>query len=267
VVCADEADRKKSRLFQFAGISMHKPLIGITPDRSDPAVNPESCFFVRRNYCGAVADAGGAPVVLPYQAESVERYLDLIEGLVITGGMFDVDPASYGMPSKYPEELTLKADRTCFERALLRGALARNMPVLGICGGMQLIAIEMGAKLIQHIPSEVDTDIEHKQEAPCSTATHHARIKPGSLLHSILGVAECEVNSLHHQSVMGGNENLLVGAVAPDGVIEAIEVPHKSLCIGVQWHPEYGANPWDKRLFEEFVGAARAYSPFTAARR
>lgn len=240
---------------------MRKPLIGITPDRNESAENIESFFFVRRNYCAAVADAGGIPLVLPYQMEAVERYLDTIQALVVTGGMFDVDPASYGMPSRYPEELTLKADRTRFERAMLRGALERDMPVLGICGGMQLIAIELGAKLIQHIPSEIDTDIEHKQEQSCSRATHVIEVRPGTLLHKILGTRECAVNSLHHQSVMGGNGNLQVAAVATDGVIEAVEVPGRPFCLGVQWHPEYRVNAHDENIFEALVDAAGAFAP------
>jgi putative glutamine amidotransferase len=240
---------------------MRKPLIGITPDRSESAENIESYFFIRRNYCTAVADAGGIPLVLPYQMEAVDRYLDTIQALVVTGGMFDVDPATYGMPSHYPDELTLKADRTRFERAMLHGALKRNMPVLGICGGMQLLAIEMGAKLIQHIPSEIDTDIEHKQEQPCSRAAHAIEVRPGTLLHKILGTGECVVNSLHHQSVMGGNGNLQVAAFAADGVIEAVEVPGRPFCVGVQWHPEYRVNAHDKNLFEALVEAAGAFVP------
>lgn len=243
---------------------MRKPLIGITPDRNESEDDIESIFFVRRNYCSAVADSGGIPLVLPYRMEAVERYLDTIQALVVTGGMFDVDPASYGMPSQYPDELTLKADRTRFEHAMLRGALERNMPVLGICGGMQLLAIEMGAKLIQHIPSEIDTDIEHKQDAPCSRAAHAIEVLPGTLLHTILGTRECAVNSLHHQSVMGGNAGLKVAAMAADGVVEAVEVPGRPFCLGVQWHPEYRANACDRNIFEALVRAAVEFAQVAA---
>lgn len=235
---------------------MNKPLIGITPDRNDVAANAEAHFFVRRNYCSAVAEAGGVPFIVPYQMEMVERYLDTIDGLVVTGGMFDVDPAAYGMPSKYPDELTLKADRTAFERAMLRGALERDLPVLGICGGMQLIAIEMGAKLFQHIPSEIRTDIEHKQAQSCEVGTHRILLQEESRLRRILGTGECFVNSLHHQSVMNGTARLRVAALADDGVVEAVEVPDMALCVGVQWHPEYGANPSDTKLFAELVRVA-----------
>jgi putative glutamine amidotransferase len=235
------------------------PIIGITPDRNDSATNIESYYFVRRNYCDAIVRAGGIPLILPYQHDKLDAYADLIQGLLVTGGMFDVDPEFYGMPPKFPEELTLKADRTHFERAMLQGALARDMPIVGVCGGMQLIAVEMGAKLIQHIPSEIETDVEHKQEVPCDVATHRININEKSMLRGILGTAHCDVNSLHHQSVMAGNDNLRVAATAEDGVVEAVEVPGRSLCIGVQWHPEYLANPWDQNLFTAFISAAKSY--------
>lgn len=235
---------------------MMRPIIGITPDRSDSATNIESYYFVRRNYCDAILRAGGIPVILPYQQENLAPIVDLIDGLLVTGGMFDVDPEIYGMSPKFPEELTLKTDRTVFERTMLQAALETNMPILGVCGGMQLIAVEMGAKLIQHIPSEIETDVEHKQEVPCDVATHRIHICEKSRLYEILGTAHCDVNSLHHQSVMAGNGHLLVAAMADDGVVEAVEVPGRSLCIGVQWHPEYLANPWDQHLFDAFIEAA-----------
>lgn len=235
---------------------MTKPIIGISPDRNDLPENIESHFFVRRNYSAAVSECGGTPIVLPYQIDLVNQYLDLVDGIVLTGGMFDVDPALYGMGAKFPDQMTLKEDRTDFEQALLRGALARNMPVLGICGGMQLIAVEMGAKLFQHIPSEINTPIEHKQSQPCNVAAHRIRVMRGSRLHQILGVDECEVNSLHHQSVMGGNARLRVGAIADDGVIESIEVADMPFCVGVQWHPEYFVNAWERDIFAGLVKAA-----------
>ena len=239
---------------------MNKPVIGITPDRNAVSEDIEAHFFVRRNYCAAVAESGGTPLVLPYQMELAEHYLDLVDGIVLTGGMFDVDPAVYGMTAQHPGTMTLKEDRTQFERALLRGALARNMPMLGICGGMQLIAVELGAKLFQHIPSDIGTPIEHKQSEQCNVGTHRINVLKGSRLHQILGVDSCEVNSLHHQSVMGANLQLRVGAVAEDGVIEAIEASDQAFCLGVQWHPEYFVNAGERNLFVALVKAAQEAS-------
>lgn len=236
---------------------MKQPIIGITPDRSDVAGNIEAQYFVRRNYCAAVAGGGAVPLVLPYQPELVTRYLDLIDGLVITGGMFDIDPARYGMPAHFPETSLLKDDRTNFEQAMLRGALARDLPVLGICGGMQLIAVELGARLVQHIPSEIAGCAEHKQRAPCDAASHRISVQPGSLLRRIVGGGEGTVNSLHHQAVQAGGGLLCVVACAEDGVAEAVEVDGQSFCLGVQWHPEYLINGWERKLFAALAWAAR----------
>ncbi len=235
---------------------MSQPRIGITPDRSDPRENIESHFFVRRNYCDAVADGGGVPLVLPYRVELIDAYLDQLDGIVLTGGMFDIDPALYGMGPADPSAMALKEDRTGFERAILRGALARDLPLLGICGGMQLIAVEMGAQLFQHLPADVGTRIEHKQSAPCKLGAHAVNLVDGSRLRRIFGVGRCEVNSLHHQAVMAGNAMLRVAAVADDGVVEAVEVDGQAFCVGVQWHPEYRVNACEANLFAALVRAA-----------
>lgn len=242
---------------QNSMISSRKPMIGVTPDRNAPPSEIESQFFVRRNYCAAITASGGAALILPYDMDAVELYLDQIDGLMITGGMFDVDPAIYGMPALYPGKMLLKEDRTGFEQALLRGALQRDMPVLGICGGMQLIAVELGGKLLQHIPSDVDTDLEHKQVMDCDTASHVIHITRESRLHAILGVDSCQVNSLHHQSVMGATDRIDVTAVAEDGVVESIEIPDRKFCLGVQWHPEYLVNDSEQNIFRALVTAAQ----------
>lgn len=244
---------------------MNQPVIGISPDCNDLSEGIESHFFVRRNYASAIAESGGLPIVLPYRLELVEHLLDLVDGIVLTGGMFDIDPALYGASARHPEKMALKPDRTRFELALLRGALARDMPVLGICGGMQLIAVEMGAALVQHIPSEIAQAIEHKQHAPCDIATHGVRITPGSRLHRILGIDGCKVNSLHHQAVLRGNTRLQTSAVADDDVIEAIEVTDRRFCVGVQWHPEYLINPEERNLFAALVAAAASTATAAAA--
>lgn len=240
-------------------------MIGITPDRSAEASDAEAHYFVRRNYCGAIAAAGGAPLVLPYEPESVGQYLDSVSGLLVTGGMFDITPALYGQTARHPEHMLLKADRTAFEQAMLQGALARRLPVLGICGGMQLVAVAAGAELVQHIPTEVAGALEHKQAGPCSRPSHGVLLQPGSRLHRIAGVGQGRVNSLHHQSVKPGHAHLRVAAVAEDGVIEAVELDEQPFCLGVQWHPEYLVNDWERRLFAAFVEAAGTYAARTAA--
>ncbi len=235
---------------------MSRPIIGITPDRDDSEENIESHFFIRRNYCSAIAAGGGIPVVLPYRMDAINDYLDMLDGIVLSGGMFDIAPALYGETSRHQDQVTLKDDRTRFELAMLRGALEKDIPVLGICGGMQLIAVELGAVLHQHLPSDLATQTEHKQQAPCNEDTHRILINGGSRLHQILGVDACRVNSLHHQAVVEKNHRFNVGAIAEDDVIESIEAPAYSFCVGVQWHPEYFINDCERNLFTALIGAA-----------
>lgn len=244
---------RKNGTYHDKGTYMIRPIIGITADRSDESNNIESHFHVRRNYCAAVSAAGGLPVVLPYDMEAVNEYSQFIDGLIVTGGMFDIDPAEYGMTARHPDKVTVKRDRTNFERALLRRALGRDLPILGICGGMQLIAVELGAKLHQHLPSDIATDIEHKQFESCSIGTHRIRIEAGTYLHRILGTDTLVINSLHHQAVISGNKVLHISATADDGVIESIEVPGQTFCLGVQWHPEYLVNASEGNIFAELV--------------
>ncbi|GGC88422.1 gamma-glutamyl-gamma-aminobutyrate hydrolase family protein [Undibacterium terreum] len=238
---------------------MTRPLIAITPDRSDNIQHIESTYFIRRNYCSAIAKAGGTAIILPYQMDAIDHYLDLADGLVLSGGMFDISPALYGAASKYPQQVSLKPDRTDFETAILQGALARNIPILGICGGMQLIAVAKGASLHQHLPSDIATTIEHKQQ-PCDQPAHRITVHQGSLLHQILDVDELHINSLHHQAVAQDNieagAGVRVSAVADDGVVEAIEVQGHPFCVGVQWHPEYAVNTCESNLFSALVRAA-----------
>lgn len=235
---------------------MSRPVIGITPDSSGSPENSEANFFIRRNYCSAIAEGGGTAIVLPYRMDAVYDYLNQVDGILLSGGMFDIAPALYGAVSKYPAQVSLKDDRTRFELAMLRAALEKGIPVLGICGGMQLIAVELGAGLHQHLPADLPTPIEHKQQAPCNAGTHRVAITRGSLLHRILGVDECRVNSLHHQAVIEKNHRFQVAAVADDGVIEAIEAPGHSFCLGLQWHPEYFVNQCERNIFTELVRAA-----------
>ena len=134
---------------------MSLPLIGITLD-SEPAGGWSKMpwYAVRQNYCAAVAEAGGLPLALPHEPELAPAYLDRIDGLLVTGGAFDVDPALFGAPTKHATVKT-KDRRTAFEIAMVKGALDRDLPILGICGGEQLLAVALGGTLIQHIPDEV----------------------------------------------------------------------------------------------------------------
>lgn len=213
-------------------------------------------YALRENYCGAVAQSGGLPIPLPHEPELAQRYLDLIDGLLITGGAFDVDPSMYGA-SDIHDTVVTKGKRTQFEWAMTEGALKRDMPILGICGGQQLLHVVMGGKLIQHIPDSYPDCLAHEQPNPRNEAGHAVRIKAGTLLHDIVGTDEMHVNSAHHQAVADKPEGIIINALAPDSVLEGIEAPEKRFCLGVQWHPEFHIDEGDKKIFDAFIEAAR----------
>jgi putative glutamine amidotransferase len=177
--------------------------------------------------------------VLPYSEEPscIESYLERVSGLLITGGSFDIPPHSYGEDPREGLGL-IKLVRTTFETALLRAALERNVPVLGICGGMQLLNVVAGGTLVQDIHREVPGALEHEQKHDRSHPQHPVEIKAGTQLAELLGPGQVMVNSMHHQAVKQPGKDVVVSALAPDGVPEAIELPRYSFAVGVQWHPE-----------------------------
>ena len=235
---------------------MTLPLIGITLDSEAPGGYSKFPWYaLRENYCSAVAGAGGLPVPLPHEVEKAETYLDALGGIIVTGGAFDVDPAIFGSRERHAT-VTTKDRRTAFERALVKGALARDLPVLGICGGQQLLHVVLGGRLIQHIPDEVARALAHEQPNPRDEPGHDVAVVPGTLLHRIVGVAKMPVNSAHHQAAEDEPEGVVVNARAGDGVIEGIEAPQYRFCLGVQWHPEFLLSEGDRKIFRALVEAA-----------
>ncbi|RMD64258.1 MAG: gamma-glutamyl-gamma-aminobutyrate hydrolase family protein [Alphaproteobacteria bacterium] len=234
------------------------PLIGVTVDweaAQGPRAQP--WYRLRENYCAAVTRAGGVPVLLAHEPAHAERYLEPLAGLVVTGGHFDIDPSYFGAETRHAS-VTTKDRRTAFEFAVARAALARDLPVLGICGGQQLLNVILGGTLIQHIPDEVPGALAHEQPNPRDEPGHEVAIVPGTRLSEICGTATMAVNSAHHQAVKDTGAEVTVNARAPDGVIEGIEAPGYRFCIGVQWHPEYALSAADEAIFSAFVAAARA---------
>jgi putative glutamine amidotransferase len=235
---------------------MAQPVIGLTLDHEPPGGWSKFPWYaIRENYCNAVRHAGGLPILLPHEPDAAADYLDRIDGLIVTGGGFDVDPALFGAATRHPT-VTIKDRRTAFELAATQGALARGMPVLGICGGQQLLNVALGGTLIQHIPDEIPDCLPHRQLNPRDEPGHDVRIIAGTLLHRIAGVERLAVNSAHHQAVKAAGPGVVIDAIAEDGVVEGIEDPRHRFCLGVQWHPEFEISGADGRIFRAFVEAA-----------
>lgn len=234
-------------------MSAGRPVVGVTLDsESGGGYSRFPWYALRENYCDALVAAGAVPLPLPHEPDLVPHYLALLDGLVITGGAFDVDPALYGAAQRHPE-VRLKERRTAFEWRITEAALAADLPVLGICGGQQLLNVVLGGTLVQHVPDAVPDALAHEQPNPRNEAGHEVDIVAGTLLHRITGRRRMAVNSAHHQAVDRTGPGVVVSARAPDGVVEAIEHPGHRFCLGVQWHPEFLIDPGDGALFRAFV--------------
>jgi putative glutamine amidotransferase len=231
------------------------PVIGVTLDSEQPGGYSKFPWYaLRQNYADAIVAAGGLPIALPHTPALADAYLDRIDALVVTGGAFDVDPTLYGGGEQHAT-VTLKAGRTAAELALTQGAIARGLPVLGICGGEQLLAVALGGTLIQHIPDAIPHALAHEQPNPRNEPGHAVAVVPGTLLHRIVGSTTMQVNSSHHQAVRDPGRDATVNARAPDGVVEGIEDSARRFCLGVQWHPEFFIDPGDRRIFDALIGA------------
>ena len=235
------------------------PLIGLTSDSEDASSAGYSSFpwyALRENYVKVICKAGGVPIILPHEPSLIGIYLDLIDGLVITGGNFDVDPSIYGNNTCH-ETVKLKPKRTEFEMNITMEAIERDMPLLGICGGQQLLNVILGGTLIQHIPDEIEDALQHEQRNPRNEPSHVVSIQEGSLLHKIVDKVKMNVNSAHHQAVKTVSDSTIINARTSDGVIEGIEARDRKFCLGIQWHPEFETDSSDLCILTAFIDAAR----------
>jgi putative glutamine amidotransferase len=225
------------------------PTIAITPCRQ------------MTDYVESIRRAGAVVVELA-AADSPDSVAGRVDGLLLTGGG-DVDPALYGAPA-HASYVAAEPGRDAYEIALVKAALAADLPLLAICRGMQVLNVACGGDLVQDIPSELNGALHHAVAEPRHALAHEVWIAPTSRLAALMrdeleDGESCQVNSRHHQAVRHLGDGLEVTATAPDGVVEAVERPASRFCLGVQWHPE---NFWRtgefRPLFEGFVEAARA---------
>jgi putative glutamine amidotransferase len=232
-----------------------RPLIGITT-YSQPEVSwghwTVPSALVPLSYVTAVDRAGGRPLLVPPVDDGVGETLDVLDGIVFSGGD-DLDPGSYGADA-HPETRGTAPQRDDAELALLTAALERDLPVLAVCRGSQILNVARGGDLVQHLPEVVGH--EGHRPTPGTFAEHDVTLADGSRLADVLGGDHAPVKSHHHQGYGRLGEGLREAAWAEDGTIEAVEDPSKRFALGVLWHPEEGE---DARLFEALVAEARAF--------
>ena len=242
---------------------MRRPVIGICAalETADwVAWRRVEANISQRTYSLCVSDAGAIPVILPADdasAEAPDQLLDLLDALVLSGGA-DLDPVSYGAE---PDQHTkgYKAERDRFEIAMARAALERDMPVLGICRGMQLLNVACGGTLEQHL-----ADSELHMHTFGQFCDHNVRLEPGSLAARVMGAERVSARSHHHQGVDELGEGVVAtGWAEPGGVIEAIELPGKTWALGLEWHPEEHRN---SPALVALAEAARARQPVAGSR-
>lgn len=237
-----------------------RPSIAITPDLSAPTPDtPHPKYELKSAYADAILRAGGLPFILPYSDDRsiIDNYLDRVSGVVISGGAFDVPPELYGETAR--EGLgALKPVRTTFELTVLRLALLRKMPVVGVCGGMQLINVAFGGSLIQDLSREMPQARSHEQKHDRAQPQHPVEVKDQTQLAECVGRGQLMVNSTHHQAIKKVGEGLIISATAPDGIVEAIEAK-EGFVLGVQWHPELMLDsvPPNLGVYRTLVGRAR----------
>lgn len=221
---------------------MAKPVIGVAWPKTD--------------YITSLERAGAEVRVLDAERDPLPAALDGCDGLLLTGGV-DVDPKEYGEAPHPTVELDPARDE--YELALARLAIARDIPLLAICRGSQVLNVAAGGSLIQDLPSQHASAIAHSIAEPKHAIAHDVAIAPGTCLAVLIGAPTIAVNSRHHQAVKDAAPGFVVSATSPDGVVEAIEKPDAAFCVGVQWHPEnFWATGQFTSLFDGLVSASRA---------
>ncbi|HEX2386156.1 MAG TPA: gamma-glutamyl-gamma-aminobutyrate hydrolase family protein, partial [Candidatus Binatia bacterium] len=220
----------------------------------------EPMIVIQERYARAVEAAGAVPLVLPVlpAASSMRAMIENLDGLVVSGGNFDIHPKFYGeKPITALGEI--KQERTDFELGLIALALKRDLPLLGICGGAQAINVALGGSLYQDIDAQRSEHVEHQRSDRKDRDGHEVAVHDKTKLRKIVARPTLVVNTTHHQAVKAPGKNLIVNATAHDGVIEGIESTAHRFVLGVQWHPEFlvHRDAAQRKIFAAFVAACK----------
>lgn len=250
-----------------------KPIIGITPSPSEDQFS-HGLFYryaLSSNYTEAVEAAGGIPIIIPPQHGNIDEILSVVDGLLLSGGG-DIDPQLYGDSSVHEKTYGIHQLRDELEMALTKGAIERDLPVLCICRGIQVLNVALKGTLIQDIGDQYSDQIQHRQHEnniPASEPSHEVRAVRDSLLGDVYESDTIQTNSFHHQGLKDIGPELRAIGTAPDGIVESVERPASTWMLGVQWHPEMMFKVHEEHLkpFVGLVKAATAYHAKTATQQ
>ena len=236
-----------------------KPFIGLNMSVMKNEDDQWYRFVLGSRYTDAVRKAGGVPLLLPATNDKdiIMSYLDRVDGVLLVGGP-DLHPKIYGDEEKLATVVTPPKLRQEFDLALARAAMSKNIPLMGVCMGCQVINVAAGGTLYQDILEQVEgASVRHYRKIDPYYPLHTVKISPDSLLYQIIGKQELEVNSAHHQSVLEPGKGLRATAFSEDGVVECIEAEDERFVLGIQWHPEaIQDRPDQLSLFRALVSAA-----------
>ena len=235
---------------------MKNPIIGITFDfENSGGYSKFPWYAIRENYLTCLYKFGAIPFPILHENSLNNTLLKVLDGLVITGGNFDINPKLYS--ENIGGSRNIKDKRTNFEIDIFQKFLRTSKPILGICGGEQLMNVASGGSLIQDINQSIQTTIYHEQQNPRNEVSHEISITRNSKLYNIVKSEKIKVNSAHHQSVNSLGKDFVSSASVSDGIIEAIEHVKHPWCIGLQWHPEFLITKADIAIINDFIFHAK----------
>ncbi len=237
---------------------MIKPRIGLTPDVEFREGNPSRpVYFVDAQNAVALSQVGCATLMLTHDVDAIDTYLGAVDGLLISGGGYQFQDARLLIASDDAKAPSEKRNRLAFEWALIEAAIARDVPILAVCGGFQVMNGVLGGSLTVDLTA-ADASLSRHRKPPYDQTAHDVVVRPDTLLSALVGVDRFSVNSMHRQGVAHVGSGATIAAISDDGVVEAIEVRGHRFCLGMQWHPEFLLSTEELKIFSAFAKACSA---------